>query len=64
MIATKSVYKNNQTETLADVRQYVARYPETISLRLGELARRLGRAAAVVEAALEWLVRNELEVRA
>jgi hypothetical protein len=64
MFAPESVYKNEQTETLADVRQYVGRYPEAICLEPGELARRLARPVAEVEAGLEWLVRDGLELRA
>ena len=64
MIAPESVYKNEQAETLADVRQYVARYPEAVGVEAGELARCLGRDVTEVEAALEWMIQDGLEVPA
>jgi hypothetical protein len=61
-LAPESVYTSRQTDTLADIRQYVSRYPEALYLEAGELARHLGRPVAEVEAAREWLVRDGLEV--
>ena len=64
MLAPESIRMNKQAETLADVRQYVVRYLEAVGLELGELARCLGREVSEVEAALEWIIRDGLEVLA
>jgi hypothetical protein len=58
------LYPSDRTDTLADVRQHVSLYPEALYLESEALARCLGRPAVEVEAALEWLLEDGLEVRA
>lgn len=58
------LYPSDRAHTLADVRQYVACCPEALYLEPEVLARRLGRPAVEVEAALEWLIEDGLEVSA
>ncbi len=62
--APQTLYPSARTGTLADVRQYVSRYPEALYFESEALARHVGRPAAEVEAALEWLVQDGLEVKA
>jgi hypothetical protein len=62
--APEPLYKSDRTDTLADVRQHVSRYPEALYSETEALARSLGHPAAEVEAAREWLLKDGLEVRA
>jgi hypothetical protein len=48
-------YHAKDTETLADVRQYLSRYPDRFFLEPTDLANRLGHSAVEVTAALESL---------
>jgi hypothetical protein len=64
MIAPESVYTSSRTDTLADVREYIACCPEALYLEPEALARRLVRPTAEVQAAREWLFEDGLEVRA
>ncbi len=62
--APESVYRTDCPNTLADLRQHADRYPEALASETADLARRLARPEAEVEAALEWLIEDGLELRA
>jgi hypothetical protein len=62
MLAPEPAYTSDRTETLAVMRQYVGCYPDAVYLESDELAHHLGRPVGDVEAALDWLLRDGLEV--
>lgn len=57
-------YRNTRTETLADVRLYNERHPETPYLEPHVLAARLSRPEAEVAIAQAWILSDGCEVRA
>ena len=59
-----ALYRTDCPNTLADLRQHTERYPEALASETADLARRLARPEAEVEAALEWLIEDGLELRA
>lgn len=63
-LAPESVYTSDRTETLPDARQFISHYPEATYLESDALARHLRLPVAEVEAARDWLIQDEIEVRA
>ncbi len=64
MDRTIPVYLSDQTDALADLRRHLDRCPEAVFAETSDLARLLRRPEAEVEAAHEWLIEDELEIRA
>jgi hypothetical protein len=60
----ETVYSNNASAPLADLRALVDRYPAAINKEDGELARLLCCSDFEIEEARRWLLEDGLEVRA